>query len=307
MKFMQTHLDEAQILYFEQQLQKIHSQVFEKKYPAVKARDIFPFENESRPGVKELVYRIYGDVGYAKIISNYADDLPRVDLLAEEMRAKVRPIGDAYGYSVDDIQTAQLTGLDLDGRKAAIARRKQLVTENRLAWFGDANYNIQGFLNHPNIPLSTVPADGQGGLTTFASKSADQILRDILDLFNSIQDQTNEVHVANTLLLPTDKSVKTALQKRIPDTSKTVLQYIKENHPEIQRIEYVKELNNPFGNGNMMVAGEFDPENLTLEVPQEFQPMPAQLRNLEYLINCWAKTAGVIVRFPLAFAFADGI
>lgn len=302
-----THLDEGEILYFQNQLQKINSQVFEKKYPKLTAREVFPLNNEPRPGVKRLTSRIYDEVGMAKIISNYADDAPRVDMLAKEYDVIVRTLADAYGYSIQDIKAARLAGLDLDGRKAAIARRKMLVTENKLAWFGDSNYKIQGFLNHPNIPVTTVPADGQGGLTTFASKDADKIIRDIVDLFNSVEDQTNEVHVANTLLLASDKAVKTALMKRVPDSAKTIMQYLKENHPEIQNIVFVKELNDPFGNGNMMVAGEFNPDNITLEVLEEFNALDPQLRNFEYLINCSSEIAGVDTRFPLAFAFGEGI
>jgi hypothetical protein len=95
--------------------------------------------------------------------------------------------------------------------------------------------------------------------------------------------------------------------KRVPDSPTTVRQYLKENHPEIQNIVFVKELNDPFGNGNMMVAGEFNPDNVTLEVLEEFNALDPQLRNFEYLINCSSEIAGVDTRFPLAFAFADGI
>ncbi len=304
----EVHLDEVDQLYFQNQLTKINSKVFEKKYPALKARDFLPVENEERPGVTRLEYKIYDEKGMAKIAANYADDAPRVDFIAKTMYAEVKHLIDAYGYSVFDIQAARVAGIDLDARKATIARRKMLVLENKLAWFGDENYNIPGLLNHENIPTGIVPADGQGGLTTFASKVLDpeKILRDITELLLSIPSTTNEVHSPNALLLPTIQ-MGLVSTLRLTNTGVTLLSILKESFPNLKVIASLPELKDPFGDGDMMVAGEMDKENLQLEIIQEFNALPPQPRNFEQVINCFSDFAGVRVFRPLAFATRYGI
>ena len=50
-----------------------------------------------------------------------------------------------------------------------------------------------------------------------------------------------------------------------------------------------------------------DPMKLTLENPMPFYQYPLQVRNLETVIPCEARTAGVIVYYPLSALIAVGV
>ena len=115
--------------------------------------------------------------------------------------------------------------------------------------------------------------------------------------------------------------------RRIPDTSTTVLAFIQEHAPYIKNVVSTAELDadspetNPYAtSGNPQgVAFLFknDPRKLTLENPMPFYQYPLQelelykdqLLNekLETIILCEARTAGVIVYYPLSALIAVGV
>ena len=50
-----------------------------------------------------------------------------------------------------------------------------------------------------------------------------------------------------------------------------------------------------------------DPRKLTLENPMPFYQYPLQVEKLETIILCEARTAGVIVYYPLSALIAVGV
>jgi hypothetical protein len=56
-----------------------------------------------------------------------------------------------------------------------------------------------------------------------------------------------------------------------------------------------------------MVAYKKDPDMFTLEIPQMFEQLPVQERNLEYVIPCHARIGGVIIPYPLSLYIMEGI
>lgn len=54
--------------------------------------------------------------------SGRAHDVPRVDL-AREFESTVHMAAIGYGYSVEELSTAMLYGLNLDASKSTLARR----------------------------------------------------------------------------------------------------------------------------------------------------------------------------------------
>ena len=102
------NLDEGESLFFARELEHIKSQSYDKKYPKLKARMLFPLEFEANAGAETITYEQYDQVGMAKIISNYADDLPRADVKGTEFTSRVRTIAASYGYNYDEINAAQM-------------------------------------------------------------------------------------------------------------------------------------------------------------------------------------------------------
>jgi hypothetical protein len=188
------------------------------------------------------------------------------------------------------------------------ARRAHDEQMNRMALKSDPVNGTNGLLDYPGITEVTLQSDGTGSQKTWASKTADQIVRDINDLVNAVMEPTSAREVPDTLLLPIAQYNDIATRRIGEAGEKTLMKYILENSPYIKRIEWLSELKG-FGAGgtDRALVGRFDEEHITLEIPQPFEQFEAQQEGMEFTIPCHSECAGTIIYYPLAFAFADGI
>lgn len=303
----QNNLDAAESVFLARQLTHIRAQSLTVKKAPMNAFQVFPVQTDIPAGAETAVQYVYDAVGMAEIISNFADDLPRVDLVARENAVKVFSLGDSYGYNYREVKNAAFANRNLNALRAQQARRGIDIRLNKIAWHGDKTHNIIGFLENPNISVVALQGDGEGNKTQLATKTADQMIRDINAIINSIPLATNEVEQANTVLMSPAVYYLLA-QTRIPDLETTVLQFLQGVHPEITRWMRVGELKGAGADGSdVMIAGHFDPTYIKFEIPTRFDQLPVQNRNLEYVVNCVAEAVGVTVFLPMAFVKAEGV
>ncbi len=300
------NFDAAGSAFVARQLTMVRAQVLRVKKASLNAFNVFPVTTDIPVGAETALQRVYDSVGVAEIISNWADDLPRVDVLAQETSVNVKMLGDAYGYNYREVQNAQFANINLSAEKGRVAKYALDYKLNQIAWHGDKEHHITGFLDNPNISEFTLPGDGASNSTKLADKTEEQVFRDLNNFIESIPEATNQVEQANALLLP--PAVYTLLAtKRLGDTETTYLNFFRQIHPEITNIAKVLELKGAGQDGkDVMIAGFFDPSYIKFEIPIRFDQRPVEYRNLEYVINCVASTAGVTVTMPFAFVKAEG-
>ena len=301
-------LDSNESVFFNRELAYVKAKSYDAKYAELKGLSLIPISTEAGAGVNEIIFHQYRGVGFAKVIADYAKDFPRVDIYGEEKAVKVKGIGDSYGYSIKEIRASQRTGKNLDQRRAITARRAHDEMMNRMALKSNTADGTFGLLDFPGITEVTLQADGTSSSKTWASKTPDQIVRDINDLVNAVMEPTSAREVPDTLLLPIAQYNDLASRRIGEAGEKTLMRYILDNSPYIKKIDWLSELKN-FGAGgtNRALVGRFDEEHLTLEIPQPFEQFEAQQEGMEFTIPCHSECAGTIIYYPLAFAFADGI
>lgn len=301
-------LDSNESVFFNRELACVKAKSYDAKYAELKGLSLIPISTEAGAGVNEIIFHQYRGVGFAKVIADYAKDFPRVDIYGEEKAVKVKGIGDSYGYSIKEIRASQRTGKNLDQRRAITARRAHDEMMNRMALKSNTADGTFGLLDFPGITEVTLQADGTSSSKTWASKTPDQIVRDINDLVSAVMEPTSAREVPDTLLLPIAQYNDIATRRIGEAGEKTLMRYILDNSPYIKRIDWLSELKN-FGAGgtNRALVGRFDEEHLTLEIPQPFEQFEAQQEGMEFTIPCHSECAGTIIYYPLAFAYADGI
>ena len=150
------HLDADESIFFARQLEFVKAKTFDVRYAALKARTLIPVTNAAGPGAATITYEQHDQVGIAKIIASYGDDLPRADIKGREFTGRVRSLADAYGYNLQEIREAQMAGKPLQQRKADSARRAVLQLENTIGFFGNTEHSLVGFFNNPNIRLDMI-------------------------------------------------------------------------------------------------------------------------------------------------------
>jgi hypothetical protein len=299
-------MDDSFSFFLARELTYIRTRVLEVAKAPMNAFRIFPVQTEIPAGAQVAIQRTYDQTGIAKVISNYADDLPRADVIGTETPVKVQTIGDSYGYDVVEIENAQFAGVNLEMYKAQAARRNIDFKINQLAWFGDAENGITGFLANPNLTSVTLAADGTGSSTKFVDKTPDQIIRDVTQLISAINVATNNVENPNMVLFPTEAFDHIVMTPRSQYSDLTILEFLRRSHPDV-RFEKVGELDGAGTAGaDLMIAGRFDPDVVRLEIPERFRQLPVEKRNLEYVVDCICRFIGVTVTIPMAFSKASG-
>ena len=298
--------DDAFSFFLARELTQIRARVLEVAKAPMNAFRIFPVQTEVAPGAEIAIQRVYDQVGMAKVISNYADDLPRAAALGKEVPTKVVTVGDSYGYNVVEVENAQFAGVNLEYYKAQVARRAVDLKINKMAWFGDADNGVTGFINNSNLTAVTLPADGTGSSTKFVDKTPDQIIRDVTNLISAINIATNNVENPNMVLFPTQAFDHIVMTPRSQYSDLTILEFLRRSHPDM-RFEKVGELDGAgTGGADLMIAGRFDPDVIRLEIPERFRQLPVEKRNLEYVVDCISRVIGVTITIPLAFSKASG-
>lgn len=307
---------ETATMFFQRELESVKAQSYDVLRAPLRAFELFPTDSTAGPGAESVVYEQYDISGMSKIVADYADDLPRSDVKGKEFIARVRSIGNSYGYSLQEIRSAQLAGKSLEARKANAAVRAQREQMNRIAFYGDEQHNLQGLLTNPNLPTVTVEDDGTGDATEWSTKTSAQILRDMNDLVNSIIERTNGAEQPDTLILPIDQFTTISSTPADTGTDTTIAQYFLTNNPFVQNLEWCNELKaseraKHIGSdqytGEIMVAYRRDADAVMLEIPQLFEQLPVQERNLEFVVPCHSRIAGLIIPYPLSMAVGEGI
>lgn len=316
-KMRSLNLDANETFFFAQELTFTKNRSYDIVYSQFRALELIPLSSEADSGADFIGWEQYDSVGSAKIIGDYADDLPESNTKGVRYSSSVRGIGGSYSYSLQDIRKAQMAGKPLVQRKANAARRANDQKMDNVAWFGDADYGIIGFLYQPNVTKTVVQTGATSGNVTWApgQKTNDELITDMQDALDDIKVLTKNMENPDTLLLPLARWGRVSGSRMAAGTDTTVLNFFKANRPGINVPDGgIPDLDgvNPSPTGvaspkNVMIAYERNPDKLTLEIPQPFEQLEAQPKNLAYKIPTHSRIGGVIVYYPLSVNIIEGI
>lgn len=299
--------DANESMFFARQLEAIKAQTYDVKRANLNALQLMPVSTDVPEGATTITYRQYDTVGMAKVIANYANDLPRADVTGKEFTSNIRSIGNAFGYNTQEIRSAIFAGVNLPARKAMAATRAHQEKINALAFTGDADHGLPGLISNANVPEVTLLADGTGSAKTFASKTADKIVRDVNSLINKIISQSKGVHRATEVWMPVEQYALIATTQNSTASDTTILQFLQQVHPGVT-FRQVVELDGAGASGaDRMYAIENSRDNWAIEIPMMMKMYSPQQKGLEFEVPVESRFGGVIIEYPLAFAFADGI
>lgn len=303
--------DAGETLAFSRMLEHVFTKVHEFKYPEGAGRRLVPVNYEVESGAETHTYRMTDDVGEADLIDSYADDLPLVDAYSTEHTGKVAGIGAGFFISIQDLRRAQMTGVNIDVRKATGARKMMERKLDKLMFNGDSKVAMTGFANSAAVAVETAV---NGDWTNAATTNA-EILADIDQLLAKIFDDTKSVYgnpdngTKITLALPSAE-YRALMGRNYSEfqVGKTLLQHIR----ELEQIEAVTTWQrlataDAAGTGPRMVGYVKDPDVIEAVIPQEFELMALQMRNLGYYTPCHMRFGGTIIRAPKAVCYMDGI
>ena len=303
-------LDANETVFFERQLESIDARLFEVKKKELVYREFIPVNNSVAAGANSYTYRQFDKVGMAKVISNFADDLPRADVFGQEFISPIKTLGVSFGYNTQELRAAAMANTPLDAMKADAARRSIREKESNVAWNGDDDSGLPGFLNNANIPI-VATLTGTGGFT-WALKTPDEIILDVNVLVTKIREDSKGTFEGDTLLLPIAQYNIIANTPRSTTSDTTILEFITKpgNSFGLSKVAWIPdELNTTFTGDTEdgMVLYQNDNEVLEQIISLEMVTHPVQERNLEFVVPVESRHGGTVVRYPIACAIMTGI
>lgn len=301
-------LDSNEAVFFEQELEDIKAKSYDVVRRRLRHRDHIPVSNASGPAAETISYYQYDQVGIAKLVSNYADDLPVANVKGRKFSVDVHSMGVGFEYSIQDIRASMAQGKSLNDRKATAAARAIAELEENIAAFGHAGTNMKGFLNHPNVPVISVHDPGSGRAWIADNKTPEQIVKDMGAAVQKIIDNTSEVERPNALLLPSNEYGHIA-QTKMTDIEPTILRWFIANNPWVSSVGTWDKLKtaDASSTGPRSVTYRRDPNALELEIPQEFEMFPPQAQNLAFRVPAHARIGGVVFYYPLSAIYQDDL
>lgn len=288
-----------QSVFLKQQLNHVLNLAFQETFPALKARTFIP-ANRSIPQAAETVSaRIWDTYGEAKVLNPNADDFPSVSVGQREAFAPIKSLGCFFEYSVLDLRRSELAGTGLDGKLATAARQTIESKIDKLAVNGDERVGIKGLCNHDGIASQNLGKwfDEKGK----ALKPPELMLADINQLVSTIAEDTNNVLLPDTLLLPVKHFAFLAQTPYSPQSQVTILNYLLSNNPYIKNIDSWVHLK------DKCVLYPRTPQALEMYLPLEFEMLEPQAVGMNIRIHCHARFGGVQVYTPKACAYGVGL
>jgi hypothetical protein len=315
-----THLDQGESAGFLRQLEDIDTKAYQRRYPALLARQIIPTFQNVAEWASVYTWREWDQNGQAKFITDHADDLPMVDVTGKEFSQGIKMLGSAYGYTIMEIKQSAATGVPLDAMRAQTARGHVERQVDSVLALGNVEQGLNGLLK---LDSTAIAAANRVGVTTLATKAAggvawgtllapkatgQEVANDIIGMCAARNSATKGIWQKFDVLLPIDQYNYAEATRLNAINSVTALQFAQGN-------AFVNSIRPWFqcsGAGaasadRMMVFPAGDADVLAGIVPMEWTPMAPQLRNMKYVINTYASCGGVVARYPVACQYADGL
>lgn len=292
------------------QTSHIEQAVNETRYPDIQYPGLVPVDTSAHPFAKTVTYFSSDKVGKAGWINGNADDVPNASTTMTKHETSVYTAAIGYSIGWEEIQHAQMLGVNLQADQAMAARRAYEEFVDGVAMTGDTEKNFEGLLNSSEVPQ----AAATNGDWDASGTTEDQILKDVNDAIQLVHTNTVTTAMADTLLLPWDRFNLLATT-RLGDTRGTILEFLQQHNI------YTANTGNPLTIRGMRLldtAGESDtprmvayrrsPDVVKMHIPMPHRFLPVyQSGPLRFDVPGVFRLGGVDWRRPKEASYTDGI
>lgn len=313
-RLLTEHFDANETIFLERELTQLRERAYTVLFAEPVARLFLPKATDVGASAESYTFKVYRPVGNAAILAYDDNELPRVDVTADEVLGKVRPVGASYGWNINELREAARLGLKLSEVKATTAQDAIERAIDELIAFGTLALPSG---NRPDVGLtglagnSLIAANGivSGSAWTSSSDPAD-MLADLNALVVAVSNQSLDKFKANAVILPLTHYNLANTTSWSALTGETVMSVFKKNNPQIQSVMPWHKLNtvtSAQGGTDKPRGIAYQKDLMTGEcvIPQEFEQMPPQMEGLKFIINCHARCGGAKIYQPLAFRYID--
>ena len=309
---LQTHFDANETMFLERELTQLRVKMFEVQFPTPIARLLMPKATDIAPSATTYSYKVYEMIGAAKIINYKANDVPRIDGTIREVLGKVVPIGASFGWDINELREAARLNVPLAETKARAAQNFVERAIDTVLAFGTlpdegGTYNdvgLNGLVNNSLVEGLGIVAMPWWLNPTPLDPAI--VLASMSKLVAKIQDDSDNIWTADTLLLPVKHYTYVEQTPFSALTGVSILEVFKQNNPQIKTIMPWYKLNTGgAGGAPRAIAYQKTPDVLEAIIPQEFEIFPPEVRGFEFLQNTHARCGGTKTYQPMGIRYGD--
>lgn len=299
---------------FTNELKHIFAEVIKQPMPEFQFADgqFFPSITDVPLGKKTYEYRMLSYAGHAEVLNTYAwRQLPRVTLAADIAIGYLARFGCCWSITEDDDLAQQFTSISLDTELPIAAKRAHMQRWDQEFAFGNGVLNLQGALNHPNVPVIDAPLNAGQTSTYWKNKTADEIINDVKILTRYLPGLTAEIEKPDTVLMSPDEMVEISTRKMSTASDTTIFEFMKAAFPNITfKVANACKRSSSYGNlaVNRIVAYKANDKtrvgHVIVEPYRQREPMQD---GLEKVVICTSGHGATLVRQPYSMVYMDGV
>jgi len=293
-------------------------EVLRKRYPELVFDNgtLCPQVGDLPPGEPYITVETVQQYGEAAIASGQAQDVPMSEVtVGRESYDVVYIFGGAY-YTDPELKAANFASRNGQivtnfGEERLMAMRKMIdVKSNVLCAFGDSRYNIQGFLNNPDVHVTNTGTYKPYAANATAKAIIDMITEELYQMWET----TTFVEQANVILLPTKlwKILNTTFRSEL--TESTLLSSLRAVNNNIVLIQPVGFLNSSILEENGVHASGTNKDRIMIynlspeNVRRHYNPMevmPPERDKMRWNICAYKGVSSVKFRYPKTARYLD--
>lgn len=288
--------------------------VYRIKYPAIRYPGLIPIDTSANMWTPSVMYYTLDEAGQAEWFSSQADDMAHADVIRSQAQTGIKMAGLGYAYDLQELGIAQLLGQNLTTDKAEAARRGGERKIDSVVFFGDAAVGWEGLANSSVVTAGNA-GNGVGGSPLWLNKTPAENLYDVNNTLTGIYTGSNEVEMADTVLIPPSHAVSIGTRQLSDLSGMTILEWLKKNNT------YTLETGNELvirgirgletagvGGTARMVAYRRDPSVVKLHMPMPFRFFPVyQAGPMKFEVPGAFRIGPVDIKRPGSFRYLDGI
>ena len=290
-------------IFLNRELTTVRKKVYEVIYNKLKGRQMVPINYDLHPGAESDAYQVMDTYGNAKVGGSYSTNAPRVGAGMKEVLAPLKPIRNAYGFSIQEIRAAAMAQKPLSSILGVAARRVMERTLDGLLLDGSTTEGLAGLFSMSGATTGTLASGAVG--TTWADKTSDEKIVDLNNPFNQIANDSSEALAANTLIIPLTAMQDISLTRMRDSSDTTILQHFKSLNPDVTVLSHVKLETAGAGSTRRMLAYDNSEDMLHAVIPQEFEQLRPQEIGYETIINCHMRYGGIRLLQPKSACYLD--
>jgi len=231
---MKTKTFDSTLAYFVNQLDNLDRKLYEPLYNVTWGRDInlrtgITMANESTSFIRSNI----GGIGTQRAqgkpwISPNTTTLPGVSVNGERIVLPLRLLGQEISYTSVELERSQLVGQPIDAQKFDAMNIMYQMNTDEMVYVGDTDVGATGLVNS-SLVTSAAVANGTAGTPAWATKTPDEILKDVNDMVTAAWQASGFAACPDKVLLPPAQFAYISSQKVSTAGNVSILQFLEDN------------------------------------------------------------------------------